>query len=137
MKKILLFLMFALFCIPWAANAQTLFSEGFEDGSMPTGWTTDGPGTWSVGSGDYSTSTGAGLGTYNALIKHGNTGDVTKLITPEIDLSSVTSATLSFMHVQRSWAGDFDYLTVYYRTSSSETWTQLVEVLHGCRQLVP
>ena len=23
MKKILLFLMFALFCIPWAANAQT------------------------------------------------------------------------------------------------------------------
>ena len=112
--------------VPWAANAQTLFSEGFEGGSMPTGWTTDGPGTWSVGSGDYSTSTGAGLGTYNALIKHSTTGNVTKLITPEIDLSSVSSAVLSFMHVQRSWAGDIDYLKVYYRTSSSETWTQLV-----------
>ena len=31
------------------------------------------------------------------------------------------------MHVQRSWAGDIDYLKVYYRTSTSGTWTQLVE----------
>ena len=93
---------------------------------MPTGWTTDGPGTWSVGSGDYSTSTGAGQGTYNALINHSSTGNVTKLITPEIDLSSVSSAELSFMHVQRSWAGDIDQLRVYYRTSSSGSWTELV-----------
>ncbi|MBR4647840.1 MAG: choice-of-anchor J domain-containing protein, partial [Bacteroidales bacterium] len=127
MKKFLLFLMFALFCIPWAAQAQSLFSEDFESGSMPTGWTTDGPGTWQIGTGDYSTSTGAGQGTYNALIKHGTTGNVTKLITPEIDLSSVSSALLSFMHVQRSWAGDIDNLRVYYRTSSSETWTLLTE----------
>ena len=119
--------MFALFCIPWAAQAQSLFSEDFESGSMPTGWTTDGPGTWQIGTGDYSTSTGAGQGTYNALIKHGTTGNVTKLITPEIDLSSVSSALLSFMHVQRSWAGDIDNLRVYYRTSSSETWTLLTE----------
>ena len=125
-KKSLLMMLLLALLVPWAANAQTLFSEGFEGGSMPTGWTTDGPGTWSVGSGDYSTSTGAGLGTYNALIKHSTTGNVTKLITPEIDLSSVSSAVLSFMHVQRSWAGDIDYLKVYYRTSSSETWTQLV-----------
>ena len=127
MKKISIFLMMLCFAIFGVANAQTLFSEGFEGGSMPTGWTTDGPGTWSVGSGDYSSSTGAGLGTYNALIKHSTTGDVTKLITPTIDLSSVTSATLSFMHVQRSWAGDIDELRVYYRTSSTGTWTQLVE----------
>ena len=127
MKKFLLFLMFALFCIPWAAQAQSLFTEDFEDGSMPTGWTTDGPGTWQIGTGDYSTSTGAGNGTYNAKITHSATGNVTKLITPEIDLSSVSSALLSFMHVQRSWAGDIDELRVYYRTSSSETWTLLTE----------
>jgi hypothetical protein len=114
--------------VPWAANAQTpLFSEDFEDGSMPTGWTTDGPGTWTIGTGDYSASTGAGQGTYNAKITHGTTGNVTKLITPEIDLSSVTTAELSFMHVQRSWAGDIDQLRVYYRTSSSGTWTQILE----------
>ncbi len=125
-KSLLMILLMALFA-PWAANAQTLFSEGFEGGSMPSGWTTDGPGTWSVGSGDYSTSTGAGMGTYNALITHNTTGNVTKLITPEIDLSSYSSATLSFMHIQRSWAGDIDQLRVYYRTSSSGTWTQLLE----------
>ena len=103
-----------------------LWSEDFEGGTMPTGWTTDGPGTWTVGTGDYHTSTGAGQGVYNALITHGSTGDVTKLITPAIDLSSVSTAELSFMHIQRSWSGDVDQLRVYYRASSSGTWTQLV-----------
>ena len=125
-KHLLLTLLMALL-VPWAASAQTsLWSEDFEDGSMPTGWTTDGSGSWTVGTGDYSTSTGAGHGSYNAMITHGSTGAVTKLITPEIDLSSVNSAELSFMHVQRSWAGDIDQLKVYYRTSSSDSWHQLV-----------
>ena len=126
-KKTLLLILLMALLAPWAVNAQSLFSEDFEGGTMPTGWTTDGPGTWSVGSGDYSTSTGAGQGTYNALIKHLTTNNVTKLITPEIDLSSVTSAALSFMHIQRPWAGDIDQLRVYYRTSSSDTWTMLAE----------
>ena len=126
-KRLLLALALALL-VPWAANAQTpLFSEDFEGGTMPAGWTTDGSGSWSVGVGDYSTSTGAGHGSYNAKITHGTTGNVTKLITPEIDLSTVASAELSFMHVQRSWAGDIDELRVYYRTSSSEAWTMLQE----------
>ena len=125
-KSLLILLLLALFA-PWAANAQTtLFSEDFEGDSMPAGWTTDGSGTWTVGTGDYSSSTGAGNGTYNAKITHSNSGTVTKLITPEIDLSSVSSAELSFMHVQRSWSGDIDQLRVYYRTSSSGSWNQLV-----------
>ena len=120
-------LLMALFA-PLAMNAQTLlFTEDFEDGTMPTGWTTDGPGIWEVGTGDYTTSTGAGHGNHNALIMHSATGNVTKLITPEIDLSHVNSAELSFMHIERSWYGDIDQLRVYYRTSSSGTWTQLVE----------
>ena len=126
-KKSLLMMLLMALLVPWAANAQSLFTEDFEDGSMPTGWTTDGPGTWSVGTGDYSSSTGAGHGTYNAKITHNTTGNVTKLITPEIDLSTVTSAELSFMHVQRSWAGDIDQLRVYYRTSSNGSWTQIAE----------
>ncbi len=124
-KHLLLILLMALLA-PWAAKAQgTLFSEDFEDGSMPTGWTTDGPGSWSVGTGDYSSGTGAGHGSYNAKITHSTSNSVTKLITPEIDLSSATSAELSFMHVQRSWSGDIDQLRVYYRTSSSGAWTLL------------
>ena len=127
MKK-LIFSVFLSLMMAIGAMAQTvLFSEDFEGGSMPTGWTVDGPGTWTVGTGDYSSSTGAGEGSYNALIKHNANDDVTKLITPEIDLSSVTSAELSFMHIQRSWYGDNDELRVYYRASSSEEWVQLLE----------
>ena len=125
MRKLLLnFLL--LFVVAIGAFAQTsLFSEDFEGGTMPDGWTTEGPGSWSVGTGDYSNSTGAGNGSYNALIIHNASGNVTKLITPEIDLSSVTSAELSFMHVQRSWAGDYDYLKLYYRASSDDSWVEI------------
>ncbi|MBR3945990.1 MAG: fibronectin type III domain-containing protein [Bacteroidales bacterium] len=126
MMKKLFFSVFLLLMMAIGAMAQTtLFSEDFEGGSMPDGWTTDGPGSWSVGSGDYSSTTGAGQGTYNAKITHGSSGSVTKLITPEIDLSSATSVELSFMHVQRSWAGDYDYLKLYYRASSDDSWTEI------------
>ena len=127
MKKVLLNLLLLLMMSIGAVAQTTIFSEDFEGGTMPDGWTTDGPGAWSVGTGDYSTSTGAGEGTYNAKITHGSTDNVTKLITPEIDLSSAASAELSFMHIERSWAGDYDELRVYYRTSSSDSWTQLLE----------
>ena len=127
MKKVLLNLLLLLMMSIGAVAQTTIFSEDFEGGTMPDGWTTDGPGAWSVGTGDYSTSTGAGEGTYNAKITHGSTDDVTKLITPEIDLSSAASAELSFMHIERSWAGDYDELRVYYRASSSDSWTQLLE----------
>ena len=121
-------LLAVLTAMPLAVNAQTiLFCEGFEGGTMPDGWTTDGPGTWRVGTGDYSTSTGAGEGSYNALITHSSNGSKTKLITPEIDLSGVAVAELSFMHIQREWSGDQDQLRVYYRTSSTGAWTQLLE----------
>ena len=127
MRKLTYFyslLLAALFLLPWSAKADPtpIWSEDFEGGSMPTGWTTDGSGNWSVGTGDYSSSTGAGQGTYNAKITHGSTGDVTKLISPVIDLSGYNSALLSFMHVHRSWGSDKDQLRVYYRTSSTGTW---------------
>ncbi|MBP5644435.1 MAG: fibronectin type III domain-containing protein, partial [Bacteroidales bacterium] len=116
----------ALLLVPWVTQAQTpLFSEDFEGGSMPTGWTTDGPGSWSVGTGDYSSGTGAGQGTYNAKISHSSTGNVTKLITPAIDFTGVSSAVLSYMHIERSWAGDIDELRVYYRNDTTGTWTLL------------
>ena len=128
MKKLSIFLMMLCFACFGVANAQSLWSENFEGGSMPSGWTTDGSGSWSVATAVNSTHpSSAGEGTYCAQIKHGTSGAATKLITPEIDLSSVNSAELSFMHAQQSWAGDIDGLKVYYRTSSSGTWTQLVE----------
>ena len=115
----------ALLCVPWVTQAQSVFSEDFEGGSMPTGWTTDGPGTWSVGTGDYSTGTGSHGGTYNALIKHSSNDNATKLITPEIDLSGAAAYDLVFWRINRSWSGDIDELHVYYRTSSAGEWVEL------------
>ena len=129
MKKLSIFLMMLCLACFGVAKAQTsLFSEDFEGGSMPSGWTQEGNNTWSVATAVNSTHpNSAGHGTYCAQITHGTTGNATKLITPAIDLSSVNSAELSFMHVHQDWYGDNDALKVYYRTSSSGTWTQLME----------
>lgn len=100
------------------------FAETFESGELGC-WTTDGDGTWSVGTGDYSSSTGAHTGTYNAKITHGSTGNATKLISPVIDMTGVANAELRFWHTQRSWSGDIDQLSVYYRTSATGEWQSL------------
>ena len=117
------------------------FSEGFEGGTMPACWTTSGPGTWTVGTGDYSSATGAHTGSNNARILHSSTNNVTKLITPAIDMTGVTNAELRFWHVQRSWAGDQDELTVYYRTSTTGAWQTLAnytnEVSTWTEEVIP
>lgn len=100
------------------------YAMGFESSEEDVNcWTVDGNGTWAMGLGDHSTSTGTHTGEYNAKINHSSTGDATKLITPVIDLTSVESAMLTFWHVQRAWSGDQDELRVYYRTAASEDWT--------------
>lgn len=133
MKKVFLFLTMLLFAFTGTMKAQsampnrgiqTLIEEGFESGSMPDGWTQEGNGTWTVGTGDYSTSTGAATGSYNALIKHSSTGNVTYLITPAMDLSNATSATVSCNFVNRSWAGDIDKFGIYYRVDGG-AWNEL------------
>ena len=100
------------------------WNEGFENG-LSVCWSQDGDGTWTVGTGDYSTTTGAHTGTYNARITHGTTGAVTKLITPVLDLTSLNNPMLTFWYINRSWSGDIDNFAVYYRTASDATWTQI------------
>jgi len=137
MQRFLRFLMLAVLFLPFALQAQTdctqpivvtsstAFTEGFEGDSIPDCWTQSGDGLWTVTTGDYSSTTGAHTGTYNAAITHTSTGNATMLITPVLDMSAFTTAQLTFWHVQRSWAGDYDGLTVYYRTSSTDIWTEL------------
>ena len=105
-------------------DAETIIDEGFEGGSMPDGWASEGNGNWLVGSGDYSTSTGSATGTYNAMCKHSTTGNVTYLVTPAMDLSNATSATLSCNYINRSWAGDTDGFGIYYRVNGG-AWNEL------------
>lgn len=99
------------------------YTEGFEATSATRNcWTTDGPGSWSFAAGDYSASTGAFEGSVNAKINHSSNGNVTKLISPVLDLNGATGMQLTYAHIQRAWSGDIDELRVYYRTSATGTW---------------
>jgi len=112
-------------CDPIEVSSSAAFTEGFNGSSLPACWTTSGNGTWSVGVGDYSSSTGTSEGAGNAMITHGSSGDSTMLISPVLDLSALSNAELTFYYVMRSWSGDVDELHVYYRNDLSATWTEL------------
>ena len=101
------------------------YTETFEatSGSIAC-WTTDGPGNWTVGTGDNSSTTGAFEGFLNAKITHGSTGDATKLISPVLD--NVTDGLkLDFAYVMRAWSSDIDELHVYSRADADSAWQQV------------
>lgn len=112
-----------------ACTAVTLpFTEDFEATSGTVAcWSTDGPGNWVIATGDYSASTGSYSGSTNAKIQHSSTGNVTKLISPALDLDGANGAQLVFAHIQRAWSGDQDELRVYYRTSDTTAWNMVAE----------
>ena len=115
------------------------WSEGFEDGYLPPCWSNEGDYEWTVGSGDGgNTATGsyspisAHTGTYNAIITHHGknyNSDVTKLITPVLDLTSLNHPMLTFWYINRIWSlegnDDIDGFAVYYRTAENAEWIQI------------
>jgi hypothetical protein len=118
-----------------ASTVYTLpFAEGFEGGVMPTDWTQE----YVVGSldwiyqngGQFGNPAAAHTGSYNAMFYGGSyTTLTTKLVTPQIDMGTATDVTLTFWHTQDDWAGDQDYLRVYYKNSAAGTWILLAEYL--------
>jgi len=108
------------------------WTEGFENGgSMPGCWSQEqvnGSGVnWAfiAGNGGSYPSAAHG-GSYNACLKDAtSSSNLNRLISPPINLSLISNPTLTFWHYMRSWAGDQDELTVYYRTSSGSAWQQL------------
>jgi len=49
----------------------------------------------------------------------------TKFVSPVLNLSAVSNPTLQFHYRNGNWGGDQNVLRIFYRTSSSATWTQL------------
>lgn len=108
------------------------FLEDFETTSSSLG-------CWSqiqeVGAGDWTFATGSSggsittafSGTQNArfVSMSGANSPVTKLVSPTIDLTTLTSPELSFYYGQEDWSGDQNTLKVYYRISSSDPWVQI------------
>ena len=86
------------------------------------GWTSEGDGTWTVGTGDGNTNNPIGSHTsnYNANIIHTSTNNETWLISPMLDMTGMHNAYVDFWYVNRDWSGDIDELGVYYRIDGGE-----------------
>ncbi len=108
------------------------WNEGFENGgTMPACWTQQtvtGSLNWTFMNGNQSGMPGAShLGSYNASFYEGayGTQNVTKLITPTLNIASLLSPQLKFWHTQPYWNPDQDELRVYYKTSAGGSWMLL------------
>ncbi len=117
------------------APAETLpFSEGFEHGgSIPFGWSQyrlEGTTDWMFQAGGESGHPPSAFAdSYNAFLYAADTDDdISRLISPVIDVSSSPTPLLSFVHTQEVWNGQ-DELRVLYRTASTEDWIQLPEAI--------
>ena len=125
-------------------QSQTYFSENFETGQLPTNWSqiyVIGSVNWFYQDGGFSDNSEfpylrkpypAHGGNYNALFqKESFSNQTTKLVTKAVDLSLSTRPELYFWHAQAerysfgSWNND--ELRIYYKTSSSGTWTKIGE----------
>jgi hypothetical protein len=127
-------------------KSQTYFSQDFETGIIPVGWSqiyvSGSPGVnWEYQNGGHTKTPlypytrkpyPAHGGNFNALFQKESFGNqTTKLITPAIDLSLSTKPELDFWHAQaeRYFFGEYtnDELRVYYRKSDTAQWVMLAE----------
>ena len=102
-------------------TTTTILNEGFEDGSMPTDWmTTEEEWQVTTGTGVDGDEYGAATGDYNAGCYIYGLDNTDTLVTPAMDLSSGTSATLSFNFLNPGWQGRISTLNVYYRVNEGD-----------------
>ncbi len=141
MKQTLLSLCFFLLTAA-CLQAQVLFSEGFEGGSVPIGWTNQtlaSDGGWKVGtpsalSSQFWPVTANGSTRIAASNDDGCNCDKSQdyLVMPPLDLLAVNAAVLSvdvFFQAQ-TYQGATERLTVEVSTDNLTTWEE-VEDLHG------
>lgn len=130
MKKPLLILTFAFLSRFIVCGQVTIYTENFENsGNMPSGWTQEyvlDTLNWVFTSGGYNGNPSAAHGgSFNALLFYAGSSKKTKLVSPQLNLSYYSNISLKFWHTQKEYSGDQDILRVYYKTSSSGSWTLL------------
>ena len=127
MKRLLFFLLAMVFAIQgWTQISTFPWTEGFESGL--TNWTQE----YVSGTGNWASSTSVTMisaaqeGSHFASFSHSTSGNTTKLVSPVFDISGLTNPTLFFWYTQSNWGGDQNTTKVYYRTSSTGTWTEIL-----------
>ena len=135
MKRFYIFLL-ALICLSVGleANAQVIttlpWSDDFEGGLTKWVVESDDPDyEWTVTEGNpaiYSNLKNAHSGTQNAyFFAYGYTSS---LVSPVFDLSAQSDVVVSFWYSMQRYNNYRDELTLYYRKSSSDSWSELVEL---------
>ncbi|MBR1630760.1 MAG: hypothetical protein IJ680_02795, partial [Paludibacteraceae bacterium] len=121
-----------------AANTLPVWSESFEYSTLTTlGWTQEsllGSALWTIEdqSAGYPGQTSDGTKRVALRNQTGQTqGYITRLISPIIDSSMMYQPQLIFDYAQPAYAGDFDTLRVYTRTSASAPWVLAREYDHA------
>lgn len=122
MKKIFFFAI--LFSIAGYVSAQTYLSENFSGGQMPpTGWTIQNmTAQWSV-----AASNKAGGSQPEGKFTYVNSTNTTRLISPVINLTGLTTVTLMFNHMYDWYANPAPKLGVATR-SGAGSWTSVWEI---------
>lgn len=122
-----------LLCVVICAFSEVnyVLQESFENGQLPEGWTQEfvkGQQNWTVESNDLVFPAGAADGNGRIALRNESSqtiGYTTRLVTPVMDLSEVFQPIVIFSHAQQQRTGDFDRLTVYYRTGADREWVEL------------
>src|SRR5699024_2930880 len=108
--------------------ASVPFTEGFENG-LPDCWTQEyvsGNADWNVVSENQNGTVTPHSGAQMAEFRVASfAGETTKLISPQLDLTSLDNPQLSIYFANTDWSGDVDELRVYYKTSSDSDWIQI------------
>lgn len=105
------------------------YTQGFDSATIPSCWsnqTVVGTANWNFvtanGNSTVTPRTGARMAEFRTATFN---GDATKLVTPPLDLTSLTSPQVEFYYANAEWTGDVDELRVFYRTSLASPWVQI------------
>lgn len=110
--------------------AKTSFPllEKFDATTIPVCWSEEavnGSGKWTFVNANDDGSIVPKSAPNMAQFKIGNKSDVTKLVLPAMDLSSVDDPAIKFSLANVEWSGDIDALKVYYKANVSDSWVQI------------
>ncbi|NQV01339.1 MAG: T9SS type A sorting domain-containing protein [Bacteroidia bacterium] len=123
MKRV--YTIFLFVSMSFIAFGQTFVWEAFDAGQMPpAGWTIDGYASqWSI-----SNTANAGGAVPEAMFTYTSAVSVSRFISPELDLTGLTSVQLSFKHMYDWYSNPAPKVGVATR-SAAGPWTSVWEIL--------
>lgn len=121
MKKTLLFAFALLFATAtMAQNRAVLLQESFDGATMPTGWSISAqPNNWSVS----ATNNAGGAANEMKLNWNPQFNGTTRLVSPAVDLTGISSVVFSFKHALDNYSGS-NTIGIATTSDGGTTWNQ-------------